>query len=186
MIRSRSPRPRKPAARGRPGDGSAANSCAVRRVGPPPSPRHSATCGARSCPTCRRGHSLLAVRTDQRLTALKHARLTQRHEAELRTRATVDLLRLDDSGLDAINAQERRGADKRFFERHRTGSRVTNSRGPDEWLATFAQLVRAQRAIDRFTNRADDLVIDGESSRARLKPTVKPAAPARKATGSHG
>ena len=44
------------------------------------------------------------------------------------------------------------------------------NRGPDEWLATFADPVRAQAAIDRFTSNAYDLVIEGESYRKRLKP----------------
>ena len=126
---------------------------------------------------CRRGHSVLAVRTDQLLKTLKHARLTQSYEAELRKFVAVDLLLLDDFGLDAMDAQESRDAYALVLERHRTGSMVvTSSRGPDEWLATFADPVRAQSAIDRFTNSAYDLVIDGESYRARLKPTVKPAA----------
>jgi len=58
-----------------------------------------------------------------------------------------------------------------FLERHRAGSIiVTSNRGPDEWLATFADPMRAQSAIDRFTSNAYDLVLDGESYRQRLKP----------------
>jgi hypothetical protein len=41
---------------------------------------------------------------------------------------------------------------------------ITSSCGPDEWLPTFAEPVRAQAAIDRFTSNAYDLVIK------RLKP----------------
>ncbi len=40
--------------------------------------------------------------------------------------------------------------------------------------------------IDRFTNSAYDLVIEGESYRTRLKPTLKPAPPSRKAAASQG
>jgi DNA replication protein DnaC len=132
---------------------------------------------------CRRGHSVLALRTDCMLKTLKHARLTQSHEPELRKLLAVDLLILDDFGLDAMDAQESRDAYEIFLERHRAGSMiVVSNRGPDEWLATFADPIRAQSAIDRFTSSAYDLVIEGESYRTRLKPTLKPPAGPRKGT----
>jgi DNA replication protein DnaC len=121
---------------------------------------------------CRRGHSVLAVRTDQMLKTLKQARLLNNYEAELRRMICVDLLILDDFGLDAMDAQESRDAYEIFTERHRSGSMiVTSNRGPDEWLPTFADPVRAQSALDRFTNAAYDLVIEGESYRRRQKPS---------------
>jgi hypothetical protein len=55
-----------------------------------------------------------------------------------------------------------------------------SNRGPDESLATFADPLRAQSAIDRFTSSAYDLVIEDESYRARLKPMLKSATSTRK------
>lgn len=122
---------------------------------------------------CRRGHSVLAVRADKMLKSLKHARLDNSHETELRKLITVDLLIVDDFALDAMDTTESGDAYDILVERHRAGSIViTSNRGPDEWLATFADPMRAQAAIDRFTSNAHELVIDGESYRKRLKPQL--------------
>lgn len=120
---------------------------------------------------CRRGHSVLALRADRMLKTLTHARLDNSYEAELRKLLAVDLLILDDFALDSMNAGESRDTYDLLTERHRAGSIiVTSNRGPDEWLATFADPVRAQSAIDRFTSNAYDLLIEGESYRSRQKP----------------
>ena len=122
---------------------------------------------------CRRGANVLAVRTDAMLKMLKHARLDHTYDAELRTLVAVDLLILDDFAIDVLDPTESRDLYDLLLERYRTGSIVvTSNRGPDEWLATFADPVRAQSAIDRFTSNAYDLVIDGDSYRPRLKPKL--------------
>ncbi len=129
---------------------------------------------------CRTGHSVLALRADRMLKTLKHARLTNTHEAELRKMLAVDLLLIDDFGLDALDPAESRDAHEIFTERYRAGSMlVTSNRGPDEWIATFADPVRAQSAIDRFTSNAYDLIIEGESYRGRLKPSLPKPSPGR-------
>ncbi len=122
---------------------------------------------------CRRGATVLALRTEQMLKTLKQARLDQSYEIELRKIISVDLLLLDDFAIDVVDATESRDLYDILLERYRTGSIVvTSNRGPDEWLATFADPIRAQSAIDRFTSNAYDLIIDGESYRPRLKPRM--------------
>jgi len=124
---------------------------------------------------CRRGATVLALRTEQMLKTLKQARLDHSYEAELRRIISVDLLVLDDFAIDVLDATESRDLYDILLERYRTGSIiVTSNRGPDEWLATFADPIRAQSAIDRFTSNAYDLIIDGESYRPRLKPRLAP------------
>src|SRR5918994_6443613 len=95
---------------------------------------------------CRRGYSVFAVRTDHMLKTLKHARLDHTYETEVRKLIAVDLLILDDFAIDVIDAVESRDLYDLLLERYRTGSViVTSNRGPDEWLATFSDPVRAQR-----------------------------------------
>ena len=124
---------------------------------------------------CRRGATVLALRTEQMLKTLKQARLDHSYEIELRKIISVDLLLLDDFAIDVVDATESRDLYDILLERYRTGSIVvTSNRGPDEWLATFADPIRAQSAIDRFTSNAYDLIIEGESYRPRLKPRLAP------------
>ena len=127
---------------------------------------------------CRHGYTVLVLGADKLMKRLKQARLDHTYEQELRRLLAVDLLILDDFGLDALDPVESRDTYEILIERHRAGSIiVTSNRGPDEWLATFADPLRAQSAIDRFANNAYDLVIDGKSFRKRQKPTLDSATP---------
>jgi DNA replication protein DnaC len=124
---------------------------------------------------CRRGISTLAVRADRMLKTLKHARLDNSYDAELRKLIVPDLLIIDDFALDVLDADESRDSFEILVERHSAGATViTSNRGPDEWHALFADPLRAQAAIDRFTSRSYDLVIEGQSYRQRQKPRFRP------------
>jgi DNA replication protein DnaC len=96
---------------------------------------------------CRRGATLLAVRTEQLLKTLKQARLDRSYEAEFRKIISVDLW--SSMILRLISSTEIRDLYDILFERDRAASIVvTSNRGPDQWLATFADPIRTQSALD--------------------------------------
>jgi DNA replication protein DnaC len=122
---------------------------------------------------CRRGHTVLLQRTEAMLKQLRAARLDHTFEREMRRLISVDLLILDDFGLDALDTVESRDLYEVLLERHqRRSTIVTSNRAPDEWLGTFCDPLRAQSVIDRLTNAAYELVLDGESYRRRQKPRL--------------
>jgi DNA replication protein DnaC len=127
---------------------------------------------------CRRGYSVLLVRSDAIHKQLRASRLDHTLEREMRRLIAVDLLILDDFGLDTLDPTESRDVYEILLERHqRRSTIVTSNRGPDEWQATLSDPLRAQSAIDRLVNAAFELVLEGETYRRRQKP--KPATRAR-------
>jgi len=95
---------------------------------------------------------------------------------ELRRLLRADLLILDDFGLQPMDVQETQDIYEVVVERHRRASLVvTSNREPKEWLATMADPLLAQSAVDRLQNSAYELVLEGESFRRRQKPRLEPA-----------
>lgn len=125
---------------------------------------------------CRRRRSVLMLRADRMLKRLKAARLDASHEAELRKLIRVDLLIIDDFALHQLDPVETQDVYDIVVERHRRASTVvTSNRSPDEWLATMADPLLAQSAIDRLHSAAYELIVEGESYRRRQKPQRKTA-----------
>jgi DNA replication protein DnaC len=120
---------------------------------------------------CRRRRSVHFGRSDQLLRRLKAARLDNTYEQELRRLLRVDLLILDDFALESMDALETHDFYQVVVERHQRSSTViTSNREPQEWLAQMADPMLAQSAVDRIVNSAYELVLEGESYRARQKP----------------
>lgn len=125
---------------------------------------------------CRRRESVLMLRADRMLKRLKAARLDASHDAELRKLIRVDLLIIDDFALHQLDQTETQDVYDIVVERHRRASTITTSnRAPDEWLATMADPLLAQSAIDRLQSAAYEVVVEGESYRHRQKPRRKGA-----------
>lgn len=127
---------------------------------------------------CRNGFNVRFVRADALLRSLKQSRMDNSREALLTELCAIDLLIVDDFALEPMTRDESRDVYQLFVERNaRASTVVTSNRDTSEWLAVFDDTLLAQSAVDRFRNNAYDLVIDGESYRARLKPKVDDAAP---------
>lgn len=134
---------------------------------------------------CRAGFQVRAHRADEMLRLLRQSRMDNSRDALMTALTTVDLLVVDDFALEPMTREESRDIYQLFIERNaRVPTIVTSNRDTAEWIATFDDVLLAQSAVDRFKNNAYDLVIEGESYRPRLKPTVSaeppPSAPVTK------
>jgi DNA replication protein DnaC len=127
---------------------------------------------------CRHRYQVLFTRADDMLVRLRQSRLDNSREQVMTELTTVDLLIIDDFALEPMDRMESRDVYQLFVERNgRAATIITSNRDTDEWIATFEDVLLAQSAVDRVVNAAYDLVIDGESYRSRLKPTVTEANP---------
>ena len=119
------------------------------------------------------GYSVHVETADKLFGRLKASRLDATHELELRRLVNVKLLIIDDFALRGLDATETADLYELVTARHRKGSIIiTSNRDPSEWLAQLADPLLAQALVDRFTNNAYDLVVEGESYRRRQKPTL--------------
>lgn len=122
---------------------------------------------------CKSGFTVRFVRADALLARLKQSRFDNSRDAVLADLCAVDLLIIDDFALEPMGREETRDVYQLFVERNaRASTLVTSNRDTNEWLAMFDDMLLAQSAVDRFANNAYDLVIEGESYRARLKPNI--------------
>ncbi len=136
---------------------------------------------------CSHGYNVRFIRADEMLRTLRQSRLDNSREAEMVALTSVDLLILDDFALEPMTKEESKDVYQLFIERTgRASMIVTSNRDTAEWLAMFDDVLLAQSAVDRFKNAAFDFVVEGESYRPRLKPTLDatdppPPAPVSKA-----
>jgi DNA replication protein DnaC len=132
---------------------------------------------------CRAGFAARFLRADDLLRLLRQSRLDNSRDALMSELCSIDLLILDDFALEPMTRDESRDVYQLIIERNaRQSTIVTSNRDTSEWISVFADVLLGQGAVDRFKNNAYDLVVDGESYRPRLKPTVPeeeppPAAP---------
>lgn len=122
---------------------------------------------------CLHGYHVRFTRADEMLRTLKQSRFDNSRDAHMLALTSVDLLIVDDFALEPMSKEESRDVYQLFLERSGRASMIVSSnRDTAEWLAMFDDVLLAQSAVDRFKNAAYDFVIEGESYRPRLKPTL--------------
>jgi DNA replication protein DnaC len=127
---------------------------------------------------CRHGYHVRFARADETLRRLRQSRFDNSRDAEMIALTTVDLLILDDFALEPMSKEESKDVYQLFLERSgRASMIITSNRDTAEWLSMFDDVLLAQSAVDRFRNAAYDFVVEGESYRSRLKPTLDPENP---------
>jgi DNA replication protein DnaC len=105
----------------------------------------------------------------QRLLADLHAARANGSYPRLLARVlTVDLLVLDDFGLQPLSSQAAQDLYEIISERYERGSLIiTSNRAFEEWTEVFGNELLASAALDRLTHHAHTLIIRGESYRQR-------------------
>jgi DNA replication protein DnaC len=121
--------------------------------------------------------------TARLLTELNTARAIGTHTRLLRKILNVDLLVLDDFGLQSLTPQGAQDLYEIIAERYERASLiVTSNRAFAEWPALFGNDLLASAALDRLTHHSHSLVIRGHSFRQRQRRkevnSVSPASPA--------
>jgi DNA replication protein DnaC len=123
--------------------------------------------------------------TQRLLTDLHAARATGADTRFLAKLLTVDLLVLDDFGLQPLTAQAAQDLYDIIAHRYETASFIiTSNRAFEEWSQVFGNDLLASAALDRLTHHCHTLVIRGQSYRqlSRRKevsgdPPASPAEP---------
>ena len=137
---------------------------------------------ALACEALKRGYRVLARPTHRLLADLQAARANGAHQRLLARVLGVDLLLIDDFGLQTLGAQAVQDLYDIISERYEHGSIIlTSNRAFEEWAEPFANDLLASAALDRLTHHAHTLIIRGQSYRQRQRrkeDTGSPAQPA--------
>ena len=117
---------------------------------------------------CRRGFDVVFVATSRMLAHLNGGRADGTYERRLASYVRPDLLILDDFGLKPLAGPGPEDLYEVINERYEKGSLiVTSNRAFEEWPELFANPLLASAALDRLAHNAHQIVITGDSFRAK-------------------
>lgn len=117
---------------------------------------------------CRLGHTARYLRLPRLLQELTLARGDGRYVKVLTELAKIDLLVLDDWGLQPLSAEHCRDLLEVLDDRHNRRSTLVTSQWPlEQWHDALGQPTLADAVLDRLVHNAYKLTLSGESMRKR-------------------
>jgi DNA replication protein len=123
---------------------------------------------------CRDNRSVLYQRVPRLFSELALARGDGRHPRLLRALGRVDLLILDDWGLEPLDAAARHDLLEILEDRYGHRSTIVTSQLPvDQWHALIGDPTYADAVLDRLVHNAHRINLNGESLRRTGKPSRK-------------
>jgi len=115
---------------------------------------------------CRLNRSVLYVRAPRIFSDLALARGDGRYARLMRTVCRVDVLVLDDWGLEPLDASARHDLLEILEERHGRRSMIVTSQLPvDRWHDVIGDPTYADAILDRLVHSAHRIALDGDSLR---------------------
>jgi DNA replication protein DnaC len=122
---------------------------------------------------CRMGYSVLYARLSRLLEELRLARLDGSYAKILARLSKIDLLILDDWGLERLTQDQRRDTLEIVEDRHHVKSLLITSQLPiQKWHEMIGDPTIADAILDRLLSKNFKLELKGESMRKNQKPIV--------------
>lgn len=115
---------------------------------------------------CMKGHSVKYYRLSRLLLELTQAKADGSYSKALQSLAKLDLLILDDWGLESLQAAQRNDLMEIMDDRHDCSSTVIISQLPtDQWHQSIGDNTLADAILDRLMHNAHRIKLKGESMR---------------------
>ncbi|MBU0512269.1 MAG: IS21-like element helper ATPase IstB [Chloroflexi bacterium] len=115
---------------------------------------------------CRKGHEVLFRRTVELVQWLSAGQGDGSYDRRLTFASRMELLILDDFGLETLTAEQQAGLYEIICRRYEQASTIiTSNRDFGEWQSIFSNPLMGSAAMDRLVHRAASIVIEGRSYR---------------------
>lgn len=115
---------------------------------------------------CLAGFDVQYVIASQMFKSLRAARGDGSYDRKIQRMCSVDLLVIDDLGLQPLKQDEPEDLYEILRQRYEKGSLViTSNRAVTEWYPMFGNPLLASAALDRFLHHSEVLVLEGNSFR---------------------